>query len=146
MDIASLQSRKFSIPHAFEDDFGRRYTVPEKYFYVALCGMVARRQAVDGWTLLFDAPGSAIGNEPWSFASFGLSRRVCKSARKKLKEDGLIEVRYAHDRRGHRIGTEYRLLDGKFAQSPRVVHAAILGSLGREVIHSAQEAHEIGIV
>jgi hypothetical protein len=121
----------FAIPHAFDDFFGKRYTVPEKYFYITLRKLIDRHNADSGWVLLFDASGPASGNRSDTFESFGLSKRTCKSARRKLKEDGLIECRWSHGRKGHRIGTEYRLVDERLAQNPKAIHRAIIGRQAR---------------
>ena len=131
MDFASDVST-FAVPCAFGDFFGKRYTVPEKYFYIVLRKMVDQQKSESGWTLLFDVSGPATRSRCESFALHGLSRRVCKSARRKLKEEGLIETRYAHSRKGHRIGTEYRLIDERLARNPKAIHRAILGRSGCE--------------
>ena len=123
----------FVVPHAFDDYFGKRYTVPEKYFYVALRKMIDQHRTGSGWVLLFDAPGPASGNHGGTFESFGLSKRTCKSARQKLKEDGLVECRWAHGRKGNRIGTEYRLIDERLEQNPKSIHRAIMGRTSSEL-------------
>ncbi len=118
----------------FERLFGSEYSVREKYFYVLLREMWQSRKSSDGWLLFSDADkGRSAG-----FACYGLSARVCKAARQKLKQDGLIECRYVHGTKGQRVGTEYRLLDSKLATNAKTVHAAIMSQFGREVIHSAQ--------
>ena len=123
----------FSVPRAFEEIFGKRYTVPEKYFYMMLRMLVNRFPSESGWALLFDASGPAVSGSRETFASYGLSKRTCKSARRKLKEEGLIETRYKHDRKGHRIGTEYRLVDERLAKNPKAIHQAIIGRAGRGI-------------
>lgn len=124
-----LKNTAFAIPHAFEDLFGRNYTVPEKYFYMMLRGLLDRAQSVDGWIFFADLAGSAEGSSKNGFEAYGLSTRTCKSARKKLKEDGLIETRYVHSKKGYRIGTEYRLLDDKFIHAPKAIHWEIMSRL-----------------
>ena len=123
----SLRSTTFGIPHAFEDDFGNRYTVPEKYFYVMLRKCMDELQPADGWFFCADTAIVKEGKRNDGFASRGLSSRTCKSARKKFKADGFIETRYVHDRKGHRIGTEYRLVDACFAKTPKAIHRSIMG-------------------
>lgn len=123
----TLNNSTLAILSAFEDFFGRHYTAPEKYFYVTLRRMFEQQKAKDGWVLLFDTSGSATRNRYEGFSSYGLSARVRKNARKKLKEDGLIETRYAHGRKGYRIGTEYRLIDDRLLRNPKAIHQAILG-------------------
>ncbi len=117
----------FAIPHAFEDDFGNRYTPPEKYFYMMLRKRADEFPSTDGWLFCADTVVSRDGRSDRGFVSCGLSPRTCKSARKKLKADGLIETRYVHDRKGHRIGTEYRLVDACFAKTPKAIHRSIMG-------------------
>jgi hypothetical protein len=123
----SLQSTIFSIPHAFEDDFGNRYTAPEKYFYMMLRKRADELQPTDGWLFCADTAVSRDGKVDRGFVSCGLSPRTCKSARKKLKVDGLIETRYVHGRKGYRIGTEYRLIDDGFAKTPKAIYRSIMG-------------------
>ena len=117
----------FAVPHAFFDARNDRYTPNEMFFYVALRKLIDQLNPEGDWTLLFDAPGNATVGRHDCFASYGLSMRVCKSARRKLREDGLIETRYKHDRKGHRIGTEYRLVDDKLAHTPKAVYREIMG-------------------
>ncbi len=121
----------FAVPHAFFDLFARRYSAAESLYYILLRKLIAQSAAPNGWALLHDAAGpTALQGNP-TFAFYGVSARTCKSARKKLLADGLIATRYARNRKGHRIGTEYRLLDEGFSRAPKAVHQAILGNLGQ---------------
>ena len=117
----------FAIPYAFEDLFGHQYNVPEKYFYAMLRKRADELSSMDGWFFCADAAISMAGKGDRGFASCGLSPRTCKSARKKLKADGLVETRYVHGRKGYRIGTEYRLIDDGFAKHPKAIHRSIMG-------------------
>jgi hypothetical protein len=127
--------RRNGVMADFERLFGGAYSVREKYFYVLLRELCQSKQSSDEWLLLNDtAKGRSLG-----FASYGLSARVCKAARRKLKQDGLIECRYVHGTKGQRIGTGYRLLDGKFETNAKTVHAAIMRQFGDGVIHSAPD-------
>lgn len=121
----------FSVPHAFFELFADRYLVAEMFFYVMLRKLMAQSATESGWMLLLDTPGHAATNRNRTFAYYGLSPRTCKSARKKLLADGLIVTRYVHDRKGHRVGTEYKLVDEGLARAPKAVHQAILGRLDR---------------
>lgn len=123
-----------SIIMVFERIFGGAYSVREKYFYVLLRELYHSKKLKDGWLLFGDAAeGRSAG-----FGLYGLSARVCKSARKKLKQDELIECSYVHGAKGHRIGTQYRLLDGRLIVPSKMVHAAIMSKFGGGVIHSAK--------
>lgn len=125
----------FAIPHAFFDLFTRRYSAAESLYYILLRKLVSRSAAPNGWVLLHDAAGPAAPQGSPTFAFYGISARTCKSARKKLLADGLIRTRYARNRKGHRIGTEYRLVDEGFLKAPKAVHQAILGNLGQRGIN-----------
>ncbi len=125
-------SRSFSVPHAFEDLFGQKYTAREKYFYVMLRKLSDRFQSDDCWFSFADTIQSKERGVESGFAYFGLSARVCKSARRKLKQDGLIEIRYLHGEKGYRKGTAYRLLDAKLADHNKATHRAILGQFGKQ--------------
>ena len=128
---------------AFERIFGGEYSVREKYFYVILRSLCLSRKSEDGWVFLSDAPKQQLWD---GFGSYGLSPRVCKSSRRKLKRDGLLECRYIHGAKGHRVGTAYRLLDERFANDPKAIHAAIIGGLERRVIHSVVKPMESSLV
>jgi hypothetical protein len=119
----------FGVPRAFEDFFGKGYTAPEKYFYVMLRKRLDELQPKDGWFFCADVAVVRDGRRDDGFASCGLSSRTCKSARKKLKADSLIETRYVHGRKGHRIGTEYRLLDDKLSRTPELVYRQVMSRL-----------------
>jgi hypothetical protein len=123
----------FAVPHAFFELFADRYLVAEMFFYVMLRKLMAQSETENGWVLLLDAPGSTAIKRNQTFAYYGLSSRTCKSARRKLKEDGLIECRWAHGRKGHRIGTGYRLVDERLAQNPKMIHQSIIGRVGTRV-------------
>ena len=120
---------------AFEKIFGELYSVREKYFYILLRTLWASKKSQDGWAFFNDY---SKGRPRDGFRFYGLSARVCKLARQKLKRDGLLECRYVHGPKGHRIGTEYRLLDEKFTAGPKAIHAAVMGRFGKEVIHSPE--------
>lgn len=130
MDSKYSTTASFSVPHAFEDLFGQKYTVREKYFYVMLRKLFDRFKSDDGWFSFADTIQSKDRGVESGFEYFGLSARVCKSARRKLKEDGLIETRYVHGEKGYRKGTGYRLLDAKLADHNKTTHRAIMGQLG----------------
>jgi len=112
--------------------FGSAYSVREKYFYALLRELWLHRKSEDDWLLFND---SQEDRRPAGFRSYGLSSRICKSARQKLKRDGLLECRYVHGAKGYRIGTEYRLLDERFTTNPKATHTAIIGRLGEGVMH-----------
>ncbi len=119
----------FAVPHAFFDLIADGYSIAERLFYITLRKFMAGHE--DGeWVLLLDAPGATAIEKGRTFAFYSLSARVCKSARKKLVRDGLIATRYARNRKGHRIGTEYKLVDEGFARLPKAVHQAILARSG----------------
>ncbi|SRR6266481_6454216 len=120
---------------AFERAFGDRYSVREKYFYILLRALWSSKKSSDGWAFFNDA---SKGRPRDGFRFYGLSARVCKLARRKLKHDGLLECRYVHGPKGHRIGTAYRLLDERFIAGPKAIHAAVMGRFGNEVIHSSE--------
>lgn len=117
----------FAVPHAFFELRAEKYTPGEVLFYIVLRRLISQLNRGDEWTLLFDAAGPASGNRQKCFVTYGVSARTCKAARKKLLADGIIATRYARDRKGHRIGTEYRLVDERFAQNPRAIHRSIMG-------------------
>ena len=132
----------FVVPHAFFDLFARRYSAAESLYYILLRKLVSRSAAPNGWALLHDAAGpTALQGSP-TFAFYGISARTCKSARKKLLTDGLIATRYARNRKGHRIGTEYKLVDEGFLKAPKAIHQAILGRLGNEGANGGFEGKE----
>ncbi len=138
------KSLSFSVPRVFEDLFGRKYTVPEKYFYMVLRMLSDRLQSEDGWLFLVDSASEGINRN--GFKSYGLSARVCKSARKKLKTDGLIETRYVYGRKGYRTGTEYRLLENRLSRAPKTIHQEIMGRLGdRESALATQNEGKMGV-
>ena len=120
---------------AFEGMFGNAYSVREKYFYILLRELWLSKRTHDGWAFFTDF---SKGRSRDGFRFYGLSARVCKSARQKLKRDGLLECRYVHGPKGHRIGTAYRLLDEKFTGGPKAIHAAVMSQFGKEVIHSPE--------
>jgi len=120
---------------AFERAFGEAYSVREKYFYILLRTLWVAKKSPDGWAFFSDF---SKGRARDGFRFYGLSARVCKSARQKLKRDGLLECCYVHGPKGHRIGTAYRLLDEKFTGGSKAIHAAVMGQFGKEVIHSSK--------
>lgn len=112
----SINSIKFfSVPHDFfEEPFATKYTLAERYFYITLRRLKDRSQNEGEWHLFRDRPRSTDEGLLPGFRTYGLSARVCKSGRKKLKADELIDFRHVYSRKGHRIGTEYKLLDERF--------------------------------
>ncbi len=128
----------FAVPHAFFDLITDGYSIAERLFYITLRKLMAGHES-EAWVLLLDAPGATACEMGKTFACYGLSARACKSARKKLVRDGLIATRYARNRKGHRIGTEYRLVDEGFARLPKAVHQAILGRSGALEVNGGLE-------
>lgn len=120
---------------AFERAFGEAYSVREKYFYILLRSLWLSKKSHDGWAFFRDSSKSRPQD---GFRFYGLSARVCKLARQKLRRDGLLECRYVHGPKGHRIGTAYRLLDAKFTAGPKAIHAVVMGQFGKEVMHSSE--------
>lgn len=118
---------EYAILSAFEDVFGMRYTLGEKYFYVVLRLLSNAYADMDGWLLYGDA-GNKEQGRLHGFDAYGFSRRICKTTRKKLKEDGLIACAYRYGIKGSRTGTAYRLMDDKLIRTPRRLHEAILGN------------------
>lgn len=105
----------FSVPHDFfEESFAAKYTIAERYFYITLRRLKDRSQNENEWFLFRDRPRNSDEGILSGFRIYGLSARVCKSARKKLKADGLIDLRHVYSRKGHRVGTEYQILDERF--------------------------------
>lgn len=130
-DIARNTSRGFPVPHAFEELFGDRYIPQEKYFYVILCKLSYTYADSDGWFLGADAGQKGHGILH-GFDKYGITQGICKSARKKLIADGLLECRYIHGPKGYRIGIAYRLLDDRLHNHTRMVYDAILNRQWRE--------------
>ncbi len=119
-------SPEYTILSAFEECFGTRYTLGEKYFYVMLRMLADIHADADGWFLYADAANKAKGRLH-GFAEYGFSPRVCKITRKKLKKDGLIACAYRYGIKGSRAGTAYRLMDDKLIHTSRRLQEAILG-------------------
>ncbi len=103
--------------------FDQQYTIPEKYFYIVLCYLRERYKNSEGFFIGHD---NVTKNGIPSFKSFGISQRICKSARKKLKADGLIAFWHVYGEKGHRIGTEYDLCEAPIGENPKEIHARIL--------------------
>lgn len=117
---------EYVILSSFEEIFGIRYTLGEKYFYTMLRMLSQQHADPEGWFMYGDSANKEQGRLH-GFNKFGFSRRVCKEARKKLKEDKLIACAYRYGIKGSRIGTAYRLVDDKLIRSPRQLHEQILG-------------------
>jgi len=106
------------------------YSISEKYFYIILCHLHKEYKNNNGFFLGHD---NVTKNGIPSFKSFGISQRICKSARKKLKDGGLIVFRHVYGEKGHRIGTEYDLCDLVIGENPKEVHARILNKRSLEL-------------
>ena len=125
------QTQKHTFPEyatlsVFEERFGTRYTLGEKYFYVILRVLSEKYADTDGWFLYADAANKKQ-RRLHGFAEYGFSPRVCKITRKKLKTDGLIACAYRYGIKGSRAGTAYRLIDDRLICSPKRMQEAILG-------------------
>lgn len=100
-----------------------RYSIAEKYFYIVLCYLHKRYKNESGNFIGHDF---AVQKGIPSFKTFGLSQRICKKARKRLKDDGLIEFEHVYGKKGYRVGTQYSLCDMEFKEYPKEVHDRIL--------------------
>lgn len=100
-----------------------RYSIAEKYFYIVLCYLHKRYKNDSGTFIGHDM---AIQNGIPSFKIFGLSQRICKKARKRLKDDCLIDFRHVYGRKGYRVGTQYRLCDIELKEYAKEAHNRIL--------------------
>lgn len=103
----------FKVPHKFEEQFGNKFSLSEKYFFIILCKLANRFGDRDGkfWHqdkkfLWEDKNGT---KHTLGFEFFGLSQSTCKRARKKLNHYNLIEIKFGWDKFGHRFGTQYQI-------------------------------------
>lgn len=125
------EEQKQEIITAFEKRFGSAYSVREKFFYILLRELWSSRKSHEGWLFFND---TSRGRSQEGFKFYDLSAQVCQLARKKLKRDGLIEYRYVYGAKGHRRGTEYRLIEGWCDNDPKAIHARIMSRIGQKVI------------
>jgi len=102
----------FSVPHLFEEEYSEGYTMHEKYFYIMLRKLANRFKKPGGWFFHKDEKFDSK-KKTYGFKKYGLSKRTCINARKKLKKDGLINFRSTFNKAGNKIGTEYKLTDKK---------------------------------
>lgn len=102
----------FKVPHGVLDnpDLMKHLTQGEKFFFVVLCKLYNQYAATDGWFWHTDKAFTAGDGSPCGFERYGISPQVCKSARKKLVQVGLIETRRERSANNVRYGgTVYRL-------------------------------------
>ncbi len=127
IDIVKNRSPRFPVQ---DHEFLRGYSLAEKYFYIVLCWLIKQHG---------DASGKFVGHDVLkragvpSFDSFGLSQRICKSARKKLEASGLITCKHVYGEKGYRNGTEYALCEAAFRPDPKEIHALILNRRAPEL-------------
>jgi len=138
-----IQNKYFNTPNNPKVLMGGRYSVAEKYFYIVLCYLHKRYK---------DDSGNFIGHDisvqkgvP-SFKIFGLSQRIWKQARKRLKDDGLIEFEHVYGKKGYRVGTQYRLCDMEFKEYSKEVHNRILNRKTIELSTSDVFSHKITLI
>ena len=141
MDGNLNHNRIFSIPCAFERLFGNAYAPEEKYFYVILRMVSDWRADKDGWFTCSDTLRKEKGIT-CGFDIYAFTTGLCKRARKKLIRDKLIECRYVHGIKGHRIGIAYRLNDEGLKDNARIAYDAILNrgwtdTRGLEHVHNS---------
>ena len=102
----------FKVPHGFFDSLAitEKLTHAERCFFVILCKLYNRYADEDGWFWHTDKAFTTKDGLVCGFERYGLSPRVCKSARKKLVQMGLIETRRERSANNVRYGgTVYRL-------------------------------------
>lgn len=99
-----------------------RYTIAEKYFYIVLCYLSEQREGGQGFFVGHDL---IFQNGTPPLRAFGLSRRICISARRRLKDGGLISSRHIYSIKGHRVGTEYRIANTNNQGRIKAIHAQI---------------------
>ena len=126
---------------SFERIFGFSYAPEEKYFYVILRMLSERRKDANGLFTCSDALRKEKGIT-CGFDIYGFTAGLCKRARKKLIRDKLIECRYVHGIKGHRVGIAYRLNDEGLKDNARIVYDAILNrgwtdKRGLEHVHNS---------
>src|SRR3989344_8085877 len=118
--------------------FWQRYTIAEKFFYLILCHLLKRHAGEGGRVTCHD---TVVKNGIPPFRSFGISLRICKNARRKLRDGGLIAFRHVYGPKGHRIGTEYGLPAAIYRESPKAIHALILNKRMAELSTPASIPH-----
>ena len=102
----------FKVPHGFFDSpaIMEKLTHAEQGFFVILCKLYNRYADEDGWFWHTDKNFTAKDGSTCGFEQYGLSSFVCKSARKKLLQMGLIETKRNRTKDNLRYGgTNYRL-------------------------------------
>lgn len=130
----------FKVPHGFFDSptVTEKLTHAERCFFVILCKLYNRYADEDGWFWHTDKGFTARDGSECGFEQYGLSPRVCKSARKKLVQMGLIETRRERSANNVRYGgTVYRLTCTHLIARSKGAKSA----LGREQIGPLQEHH-----
>ena len=118
-----------------DPQFWQDYSIAEKYFYIVLCRLIKKYGNVNGRVVGHDV--TKVDGVP-PFDSFGISQRICKSARKKLVDGGWIIIKHIYGDRGHRIGTEYSLSEVAFHEDPKEIHALILNKRTLELSTPAE--------
>ena len=126
-----------------DPQFWQRYSIAEKYFYLVLCHLLKKYADESGHVIGHDI---AIKDSVPSFRSFGISQRICRSARKKLQDGGLITFRHVYGGEGHRVGTEYTLCEAAFRESPKEIHALILNKRSPELSTPADIPHGVRLI
>lgn len=121
----------------------QRYSIAEKYFYIVLRYLHKKHKNDKGVFLGHDI---ATQNGILSFSSFGLSKRLCKNARKKLKNDGLIIFRHIYGKRGYRIGTEYALCEVMSQERSKEIHTLIFDRKPIELSTPDNFPHELRVI
>jgi len=130
----------FKVPHAFFDspEIMEKLTHAERGFFMILCKLYNRYADEDGWFWHTDKAFTTKDGSMCGFEQYGLSPRVCKSARKKLVRMGLIETRRERSANNVRYGgTVYRLTCTHLIARTKGSKRA----LGREQIEPLQEHH-----
>ena len=134
---SELQALRSALPEN-GDQFWLRYSIAEKFFYLVLCHLLKRHAGEGGRVTCHD---TAVKNGIPPFQSFGISLRICKNARRKLRDSGLIAFRHVYGPKGHRIGTEYSLPAAIYRESPKAIHALILNKRMAELSTPASIPH-----
>lgn len=126
-----------------DPQFWQRYSIAEKYFYLVLCHLLKKYADENDRFVGHDV---ALINGVPSFRSFGISQRICKGARKKLQDGGLITFRHVYGGKGHRVGTEYALCEAAFRESSKEIHALILNKRSPELSTPADIPHGVRLI
>ena len=121
-----------------DPQFWQNYSIAEKYFYLALCHLLKMYADQSGHIVGHDV---VVKNGVPPFKSFGISQRICKGARKKLQNRGLITFRHVYGARGYRVGTEYALCEAAYRESPKEVHARMFNQRSTELSTPASNSH-----